>query len=420
MEYFGKKGMSLLGSMITECVIKKEKEKVMFKYTFVDYVVKGYTGQNNVQVAAILNLIVNHIHRDNPQIKEICIQSDNATCFSSQDFIPYIAHLNEELDGIKIAKWIFTEAQTGRGCLDTHFSYINIWLKSYVEDGFNVTMEEDIVKALSHRGGIAGTTAVLVDATTLHGTTLNKPFHCHGIGARETHEIVWNNDEVEVIASSGISTPIIVSKEKLDAYAKNKLCPPVDVKFSSSKDPMVVEALPRTPVVKPVSEKSSKIEKYEKELHLAIPNTGIKTYRLRVRDQEVKTPRFFFDSWAVYPGNTTDKMCQEVLCKLSQLYQVGHVDKKRKISPDRALHILIEELIYDDWAQQVVISVPRIKAFFSMTPEKQKVTLEQASPLKDFAHYKELVQNIEQEEIHNETIDNDVTLQDVEIFTSDD
>ena len=64
------------------------------------------------------------------------------------------------------------------------------------------------------------------------------------------------------------------------------------------------------------------------------------------------------------------------LCKLSDLYQLGHVDKKRKISADRALRILIEELIYDDWEQQVVISVPRIKAFFSLSPAKQKMLQE--------------------------------------------
>ena len=52
VEYYGKKGMSLLGSMIVECV-DQDDDGVGFKYTFVDYVIKGYTGQDNVQVAAV-------------------------------------------------------------------------------------------------------------------------------------------------------------------------------------------------------------------------------------------------------------------------------------------------------------------------------------------------------------------------------
>ena len=122
--------------------------------------------------------------QNKPNITEICLQSDNATCFASQDLIPFIYHINEDLAGLNIAKWIYTEAQTGRGRLDTHFSYINIMLKSYVEDGHNIDLEEDIVKALSYRGGIAGTTVVLVDASDLTGTTLQKSFHCKGIGSR--------------------------------------------------------------------------------------------------------------------------------------------------------------------------------------------------------------------------------------------
>ena len=82
-------------------------------------------------------------------------------------------------------------------------------------------------------------------------------------------------------------------------------------------------------------------------------------------DQEVESPDLFLNSWAVYPGNTTEKLCEEVLVKLSQLYNIGHIDKKRKISPDRSLNILIDEIISADWAQKLIISVPRINDFFT-------------------------------------------------------
>ena len=235
--------MSLLGSMMIECV--EQDKELSFKYSFVDYVIKGYSGQDNIQIAAALNIMVDQITKKRPDIKEICFQSDNATCFSSQELIPYISQLNDELSDITIVKWIYTEAQTGRGRLDTHFSYINIMLKSYIEDGFNIDLEEDIVKALSHRGGIAGTTVVLVDGSDLTGPTLNKCFHCNGIGSCETHEIVWKEEQVEIVASSGITSPVTVAKKRLERYKKNTLCLPVDAEYTSTKPPLVIPVEPK-------------------------------------------------------------------------------------------------------------------------------------------------------------------------------
>ena len=91
--------------------------------------------------------------------------------FSSQELIPYIYNLNKESKQNRrptISKWIYTEAQTGRGRLDTHFSYVNLIMKSFVEDGNDIVLEEHILRALSFRGGIAGTTGVLVDCDKLN------------------------------------------------------------------------------------------------------------------------------------------------------------------------------------------------------------------------------------------------------------
>ena len=98
---------------------------------------------------------------------EIVIQSDNASYFASQELIPFIYHMNKVPAMPKTTRWIFTEPCTDRGRLDTHFSYINLILKSFVEDGNNVDMEKHIFEALAFRGGVAGTTAVLLDFSNL-------------------------------------------------------------------------------------------------------------------------------------------------------------------------------------------------------------------------------------------------------------
>lgn len=76
------------------------------------------------------------------------ISSDNASCFASHDCIPYIHYLNAEMQNIKVSKWRYTEACTGKIRLDTHYSFVNLKLKVYVQDGNNVTTEKDIVDAL--------------------------------------------------------------------------------------------------------------------------------------------------------------------------------------------------------------------------------------------------------------------------------
>ena len=64
VEYYGKKGMSMLGTMIVQWVtrtikvkedgVEVQKEVGGFQYKFVDYIFKGYAGQDHTQVAAAI------------------------------------------------------------------------------------------------------------------------------------------------------------------------------------------------------------------------------------------------------------------------------------------------------------------------------------------------------------------------------
>lgn len=126
VEYYGKNGMSMLGTMIVQWVTKTikvkedgvevQKEVDWFPYRFVDYIFKGYTGQDHTQVAAAIQKIVEQVHDQCLNVKEVTFQSDNATCFVSQELIPFIYHMNAESkeNGVPVvARWIFTKAQTG-------------------------------------------------------------------------------------------------------------------------------------------------------------------------------------------------------------------------------------------------------------------------------------------------------------------
>ena len=72
VEYYGKKGMSMLGTMI----VQWSSEKKGFVYRFENYAFKGYAGQDNVQVAAAIQQTVKEVETNYPEIREIIFQSD--------------------------------------------------------------------------------------------------------------------------------------------------------------------------------------------------------------------------------------------------------------------------------------------------------------------------------------------------------
>lgn len=158
-------------------------------------------------MAASIEMLVNHVHKQFPVIKEIVVQSDNATCFASQELIPFIYHLNPKSreDGHpNITDWIFTEAQTGRGRLDTHFSFVKL--------------EEDIFNALSFKGGIAGATVILFDCSELPKQFISKPFKSRVVKSRSTHHIIFKENNFHIIESSGLTDPEVIKDDKLNKH----------------------------------------------------------------------------------------------------------------------------------------------------------------------------------------------------------
>ena len=91
--------MSLLGIM--EIRWKVDGEVSGYEYSFVDYVMKGYSGQDSLQVSAVIQLAVDTVQDRHPASKKFIIQSDNASGFSSQELIPFIFDMNTRLDDEK-------------------------------------------------------------------------------------------------------------------------------------------------------------------------------------------------------------------------------------------------------------------------------------------------------------------------------
>ena len=99
MDYYGLKGMSFL--VIMEIRWKVDGEISEIKYSFVYYVLKGYSGQDHVQMEDIIQLTVDTVQDCHPAAKNVIIQSDIASDFTSQYFILFIFNMNTRLDDEK-------------------------------------------------------------------------------------------------------------------------------------------------------------------------------------------------------------------------------------------------------------------------------------------------------------------------------
>ena len=65
-------------------------KKSRFEYSFVDYIIKGYSGQVHVQVASAIQLASVTVQGRHPASKKIIIQSENPRGYSSQYLITLI------------------------------------------------------------------------------------------------------------------------------------------------------------------------------------------------------------------------------------------------------------------------------------------------------------------------------------------
>ena len=100
VDYYGKIFISLLGFM--EIRRKVDVDVSGFEYSLVNYVSKGYSGQDQVQVAAVIQLPVDTVQYRYTAAENVIIQSDNARGFASQEVIQFIFNMNTRLDNEKM------------------------------------------------------------------------------------------------------------------------------------------------------------------------------------------------------------------------------------------------------------------------------------------------------------------------------
>ena len=397
IEYFGKRGMSLLGFMLIQGVERIVKDEIVqgLTYNFYDVVVDKYSSQDNVQVLDILQAMIVQIKEDFPEITELTLGSDNASCLASHDNIIFVHHLNDRLDGIKVRNWLYTEACTGKGRIDTHFSYLNLKLKAYVIDGNDIRTEDDIFTAMTFEGGLSGTSAILFDGSTLKGPVLNKEFKMTKTGVRETHEMLWSNDRPEVFTISNITNSEQVTARRLQNFHANIIHASIAKIHRSTKPSLFVpKKNPRRNVDNSAEKLTLKQKQRSQTVASALCLADIKfgpTIHAAVHNDASHKDgntmlKNLFPGWACYPKQTgSKKVCSTTLKTLEELFQKGNQNKSSRISADRARIFIIEGLEKCNWYERVIVTEAKIKAYFGTTLTSRKKLMAEAEAMERIA-----------------------------------
>ena len=180
------------------------------------------------------------------------------------------------------------------------------------------------MKAVSYNGDISCTTAVLVDVENLFSKrAMKKNKFKIRTGSRETHNLCWQKDSVEITKSSNVSVPEIIPLDKLQKYANNDLF--VNV-FSIIKS-VNSELWLKEGGYEELAVASTDDIFIKNTFYLAaLQNIGItlnNTEEISLFETAPCPLDIFNSNWAQNPWNTQFDLKTEITKKLQKLYMRG-------------------------------------------------------------------------------------------------
>jgi hypothetical protein len=158
-EYFGKKGISMLGASAR---YRLEPEGPL-STRYYD-VPSSNNKQNAFQVQSLLNLMVPEFKMLVPGASQFILISDNGSAFSGAENLAFCwARNNIQWGcGLTLTRWMFFEAQCGKTTLDTHFSFATIVFRRFARAVRPIKNYRDVFDALCSEGGISNSLALQV------------------------------------------------------------------------------------------------------------------------------------------------------------------------------------------------------------------------------------------------------------------
>lgn len=118
--------------------------------------------QDKTAVVALIEAMIVSIKRDLPHITSIVVQSDNASYYQNS-LVAVVLPVLGAAYGLRVSRFIHTEASDGKSPLDAHFARAMKKAVSWVQQGNSCTTPLHLVEALAADGGLPNSVAQLVE-----------------------------------------------------------------------------------------------------------------------------------------------------------------------------------------------------------------------------------------------------------------
>ena len=149
-DFYGKKGINWHVSVALSLDDRSQKSTDCHVHLF-NSVPQGWFA-----VASILENLLVCIKMQNEKITKVYLRSDNAACYHCSPLIAAIHGISERT-GVRICRYDFSEAQSGKDICDRRTAPLKIHAKRYGNEGYNITTSEELKTALESYGGIQDT-----------------------------------------------------------------------------------------------------------------------------------------------------------------------------------------------------------------------------------------------------------------------
>lgn len=156
LEHFGKRGIGWHGALMHVFVNEQEEDSngtivdvVRRKTVYCDQIMCGSNKQDVPAVVAMLESFLWQIKAEVPEVEQIILQSDNASCYQSQMLLMLIPILNC-MNVLPIVRYIHTGTQDGKGLIDAHFARGTAQVTTYLQ-----TAKQNKVKYVATPAGLA-------------------------------------------------------------------------------------------------------------------------------------------------------------------------------------------------------------------------------------------------------------------------
>ena len=205
-EYFGKHGMSDLGSMVKWSGTRADGVEGVYVWFF-DVVMDNVTSQDARDLMPGIEALLDELESDEfltiysetsraTRPSKIVLHSDNA--LSNRVHTPFIHLLNSRRRGSDravIVDWMNNEAQRGKDFLDTHFRYVNMHVGRAVLRGeIKLSDPKAFYKCVAFDGGMKASAVLLLQEKPEAQELLEdcKKVKYNTLGISCVHHISWN------------------------------------------------------------------------------------------------------------------------------------------------------------------------------------------------------------------------------------